>query len=325
MAARPTPADPRGAASSRWVLRVLVLGAFAATLWLCGPRAATVLAARFEQAARQSPIVSLDRVGFASRPAWVDPPLLLAMARDIGPWLSDDVPILDEVATCRLRDGLLTVPWVHGVEIERVFPDRFRLRLQLRRPVLAVRAGDGTPLCLVDQDGRALPWADTVLPATLLHREGGAVTMAVQAGEIVGEVRVRAAAAIAREWRDEVAPLVPGCPELLEVDATNLGERWLRGRSYPEIRVTLRRGDGAGVVFAYDRPVGSVLQRVPGPTKARVLGLILQRHPGLRGLVAGDLRLQNRWADYLQPREPGVADPDGPWSALDSPRAGTGR
>ena len=123
--------------------------------------------------------------------------------------------------------------------------------------------------------------------------------------------------AVAVEWRDELAPLVPGCPELLEVDATNLGEHWMRGRGYPEIRVKLRRDDGAGVIFAYDRPVDSILPRVPVRTKATVLSKVLAKHPRLSGLITGDLRLANRWADFLQPRGPGVPDPDGPWSDLD--------
>jgi hypothetical protein len=75
------------------------------------------------------------------------------------------------------------------------------------------------------------------------------------------------------------------------------------------------------VIFAYDRPVDSPMPRVPVATKAAVLGKVLGKHPGLRGLIAGDLRLQNRWADYLQPRDPGVPDPDGAWNTLevDSP------
>lgn len=306
-----------GSASTRWVVRIFVLTAFCLTVWLGGPRAAAVFAARFERTAQNSPLVELDHVGFASRPEWVDEPLLLAMAAEIGPWLQDEVPILDEVASRKLLDGLRTTPWVRDAGLERVFPDRFRLRLELRRPVLAVYAGDGTRLCLVDREGTALPWVDTPLPATWLHREGGSPTMTFQLGQRIDEPRVRAAAAVAVEWRDELAPLVPGCPALLEVDATNLGEKWMRGRGYPEIRVRLRRDDGAGVIFAYDRPVDSLLQRVPVRTKATVLGKVLAKYPGLRGLIAGDLRLANRWADYLQPRGPGVPDPDGPWNELD--------
>ncbi len=138
--------------------------------------------------------------------------------------------------------------------------------------------------------------------------------MAVKPGEIATEPRVRAAVGIALEWRDGLAPLVRNCPTLVEVDTTNLGEKWMRGPNNPEVRVRLARGDGASVLFNYDRPVDSPLVRVPVETKAGVLKQVLERHPKLDGLVAGDLRMARRWADYLQPRPPGVRDPNEPWN-----------
>lgn len=305
-----------------WVARIVVVTAFAVTVWLCGPRAAQVLAARVDQAAKSSPKVLLDHVGFAGQPAWMDRPLLLAVATSLSPWLGDEVPILDDDSLRVLRDGLTTVPWVDEVVIERVFPDRLRVNFDLRRPVLAVRDADSAPLCLVDRNAIMLPWVDTPLPVVYLHREGGSPTTEVVPGQPCGDGRVRAAAGIAVEWRDELAPLVVGCPPLVEVDTTNLGERWLRGPSYPEVRVKLARRDGAAVVFAYDRPVDSPLPRVPVTTKAEVLTKILERHPRLDGLVAGDLRLSRRWADYLQPRAAGLRDPNEPWnSSLFTPTA----
>lgn len=301
---------------------MFVLTAFAVTLWFCGPRAMNVLAARFEEASRNSPLVALDRVGFLERPEWMDKPLLLAVSAALSPWLSDEVPILDDMALRRLRDGLVKVVWVREATVERVFPDRLRVHIELRRPVLAVRDGDGNPLCLVDRDATMLPWVDTAVPSTFLYREGGSPTMAVTPGRPVVDERVRAATGVAVEWRDGIAPLVPQCPALLEVDASNLGERLLRGPSYPEVRVKLRRDDGAGVVFAYDHPVGSAMRRVSPESKAAVLGNVLGRHPGLRGLIAGDLRFSRRWADYLQPRPTGVRDPNEPWNTLLLPRGG---
>lgn len=306
-------------ASSRWAVRLCVLGAFAVTVWLCGPRAAAVLAARFQGAAQLGPSVALDRAGFGERPEWLDPPLLLAVSAALSPWLSDEIGLLDEAAGRRLRDGLSSVPWVSEVGVERVFPDRLRLHCALRRPVLAVRTADGEPLCLVDRTAVMLPWVETPLPVLRLYRDGGMPTMSVAPGETSSEARVRVAAAIACEWRDELAPLVRQCPALLEIDATNLGERWVHGPEYPEIRVVLRRDDGAPVVFNYGRPIDSPLPRVPVRTKAMVLQNVLGQHPGLAGLVAGDLRLARRWADYLQPRAPGAQDPFLHWKQLPPP------
>lgn len=315
MPERPFASQP--SAARAWVARIVVVTAFALTVWLCGPRAIDVLAARVDQAAKNSPLVALDRVGFGARPDWLDKPLLLAVSSAVSPWLSDEVPILDDEAIGRLRNGLLSVAWVRDVQIERTFPDRLRLGLDLRRPVIGVRATDGAPLCLVDRSGVMLPWVETQLPAVFLHREGGgAPSMAVTLGEIAPDARVRAAAAIAVEWRDELAPLVRDCPRLLEVDTTNLGEKWLFGPHYPEVRITLARRDGVGVLFQYGRPVDSPLLRVPVATMAQVLNQILARHPQLDGLVAGDLRFAVRWADWLQPRAPGVHDPAGNWQEL---------
>jgi hypothetical protein len=309
-------------ATSRWAVRLIVLGAFVLTVWLCGPRAAAVLAARLASAEPRGPMIALDRVGIGERPAWLDAELLVAISASLSPWLSGEVGLLDEPEARRLRDGLKTVPWVEDVALARAFPDRLRLRVGLRRPVLAVRAADGTGLCLVDHGAVMLPWVDTPLPVVRLYHEGGRPSMTVAPGERCDERRVRAAARIACEWRDELAPLVLDCPPLLEVDTTNLGERWVVGPDYPEIRVTLQRSDGAEVVFGYGRPVDSPLPRVPVRAKAAVLGNVLARHAQLEGLVAGDLRFQRRWAEYLQPRRPGARDPFEPWKAWQQPVVG---
>lgn len=314
---------------SMWAVRVFVLGAFAATVWFCGPRAAEVLAAKFGNGAQPGPKVALDRVGFVERPDWMSDEMLVSVSETLSPWLSDEVGILDEATAMRLRDGLQSTPWVREVRVERAFPDRFRLHLELRRPRLAVHAGDDRPLCLVDDAGYMLPWMQTRLPLLRLYREGGSPTMEVRYGEPAREPRVRAGAMVAAEWRDEIAPQVRDCPTLLEIDATNLGERWLRGVQYPEVRVVLARGDGEAVSFLFGRPPESNLPRVPASTKATVLSKVLASHPGLEGLTAGDLRLSRRWADYLQPRAPNLPDPIQHWRDLDEqfpePRTTRGR
>lgn len=287
-----------------WVARVVVWLAFIGTVIGFGPRAYTVLASRLDQHAQRSPMVELGLVGFVKRPAWLSEPLLLAVSRDLQPWLQGRMPILDEVSARKMLAGLRSVPWVEEARLERLFPDRFTVHFGLRRPVIAVRDAQGKPLCLCDRDGVTLPWVDGVeLPLVVLRREGGAGTLACTLGEVANDERVPAAAAIAVEWRDEFVPLVPGCPRLLEIDTTNLGERWVRSCDYPEVRVHLQRDDGAAVVFGYDKPVGAVLPRVPVRTKAGVLRAILAEFPGLHGLVSGDLRFEVRWRTWLQPRQ----------------------
>lgn len=287
-----------------WAVRIAVLLAFAVALIGFGPRALAVLQSRAAAAERNSPRVLLDHVGFTARPEWLSGSLLARVARDLQPYLHGEVAILDEAAALALRDALQQVPWVAEARIEREFPDRFRVRFGLRRPVLEVQDEQGLPLCLVDREAVVLPHVGGLaVPRTVLRRAGGAPSMRASFGQPAPDDRVVAAAAIAVEWRDELAPLVPGCPPLLEIDTTNLGERYVRRDDYPEVRVVLQRADGAPVVFGYGRAVGSPRPGVPVATKARVLAAILGEFPGLQGLVAGDLRFPVRWRSWLRPRQ----------------------
>ena len=287
-----------------WIARIVVYTSFLVVATMFGPRAWSVLESRVSGASRHSPIVDRDRVALVARPDWLSGPLLTAVTRDLQVWLRGEAPILDDSAARELMAGLATVPWVEETRLERVFPDKFKVAFGLRRPVIAVRDESGKPLCLCDKNGIALPFVDGCeLPDVVLRREGGSVSMEGRTGEKVVDDRVLAAAAIAVEWRDELAPLVPLCPRLLEVDANNLGLRWAKAPEYPEIRVRLQREDGAPVVFGYDHPVGSKWPRVPVATKAKVLNAALQEFPSLRGLVAGDLRFELRWRSWLQPRQ----------------------
>ena len=285
-------------------MRLCVWLVFFVVLFGWGPRALAVLRGRVAEAGKASPAVELDLVGFTRRPAWVDDRLLVAISRDLQPWLRGSMPILAEEPARELLRRLKKVSWVVDARLERQHPDQFRVRFGLRRPVLAVRDELQRPLCLVDRHAVALPWVDGLsLPNVVLRREGGGGTVLGDIGRPVPDERVVAAAAIAVEWRDQVAAKVPDCPRLLEVDTTNLGERWVRSPDYPEVRVGLRRRDGAKVMFGYGRPCDSPLPRVPASSKAAVLGRILAASPGLLGLVAGDLRFEVRWRSWLQPRQ----------------------
>jgi hypothetical protein len=287
-----------------WVARAVVWIAFLGVAIGFGPSAYAVLAKRLDKHSQSSPLVDLDLVGFQKRPAWLGETLLLVISRDLQPWLNGRVPILDEVSARQLLAGLQSVPWVTETRLDRVFPDHFAVHFGLRQPVIAVRDGQGRPLCLCDRSGTVLPFVDGLeLPVVVLRREGGADTLHSTFGEIANDDRALAAAAIAVEWRDQFAPLVPGGPKLIEIDTTNLGERWVRSPDYPEVRVHLQRDDGAAVIFGYDKPVGSVLPRVPVRAKAAVLRAILADFPGLHGLVSGDLRFEVRWRTWLQPRQ----------------------
>lgn len=291
---------------SLWPVRMVVLLTLAVTLWFAGPRAYEVLAARLDPAPDNGPVVDLDLVDFGERPDWLRSRLLLAVAHDLSPRLSEKVRLLDEAGARMVRQRLLASPWVKAVRLREEPPDRFRVSLSLRRPVVEVKAPGGR--LLVDRHGVCLPPTrlSSGLPRTVLTGLPGYPAGGSRAPARLGmphpDPVVRAAAAVAVEWRDEMAPLVPEAPPLVEVDASNLDYRFLDEARVSEVRVGLRREDGQLVYLAYGRPPGARLERVPVATKARVLQRILGHAPGLMGLQGGDLRFENRWRDWLLPR-----------------------
>ncbi len=307
--------------ASLWPVRVVVLLALASTLWLAGPRAYEVLAARFDPTPNSGPVVDLDLVGFGERPEWLRGPLLLAVARDLAPRLAEKVHIRDEDAVRGVKQRLLASPWVKAIRLREARPEGLRVSLDLRRPVIEVEA-PGERL-LVDRDGVCLPCPrrSSALPRTVLTGLPGYPAGDSRSSARLGlphpDPMVRAAAAVAVEWRDEMVPLLPGAPPLVEVDASNLDHRFLGEARLSEVRVGLRRNDGKVVFLDYGRPPGARLERVPLATKAKVLRRILDQAPGLMGLEGGDLRFENRWRDWLLPRPNG---PNGPGQPSRPPR-----
>lgn len=286
-------------------MRVSVLAALGVTLWLAGPRALAVVRAKVARAGTTAAgaTVYLDRVGFGQRPGWLDRDLLLAVMRDLEPRLQGQMSIMDDAAATALQRSLAASPWVERVVLQRVFPDRLRTELQLRRPVLAVCTQRGAaPEVLVDRQGVCLPAvAVEHLPYVVIEEEAQAPADQL-IGKQHGDLRVQAAAAVAVEWRDELCPLVAAPPTLVEVDASNLGYRYIADGRWAEVQIGVARSDGGVAYLAYGHPPGSAAPRVPVQTKARVLTALLAEHPGLVGVDGGDLRFANRWRDWVRPR-----------------------
>lgn len=301
-------------------MRAVVWTALGLTVGFAGPRAWRIVQARVValRAAAPSAMVEVGRVGFGRTPAWLRGELLLAVLDDLTPRLcaggppptahaalgaaTDAIGLLDEAAAGALKARLEASPWIESVALRRRYPDRFLVDVELRRPVLEIRgARAAAGSLLVDRRGICLPHvAVSSLPMTVpVDAAPG-----TPPGTAHPDPGVRAAAAVAHEWRSELAAAVPEAPALLEVDATNLGYRFLADRRWSEVRVGLARDDGAVVWFDYDHPPDSPLPRVPSSDKAAVLRAILAAHPGLRGLERGDLRMVNRWRDWLRPRPP---------------------
>ncbi len=294
-----------------WGLRILVLLLLALVVWLAGPRALSVLAHRMDRDSTGGPQVDLDRVAMdpSILPAWLqrNPALLMTVMAELSPRLQGKVDLLDESQALQLKARLQKSPWVRRVKLERRPPRGFRVSLALHRPVLQVKPA-GLPSVLVSEQGVCLPLqkhgAEALnLPCTVLSQPFNAQSdLSYALGQTHPDPRVLAAARVVVEWQRQLRPLVPEAPALVEVDASNLGYRFLAERKFAEVLVGLRRQDGEVVYLSYGHPPGTPLTRVGLQTKAQVLKLILEYAPGLKDLQGGDLRFINHWRDWLLPR-----------------------
>lgn len=293
------------ARASVWWIRIGALAALISTVWLAGPRAWMVLEHRIDAASTSgaATTVALDRVGFRRWPSWLHDRLLVAVMRDLSPVLQGEVAILDETSARDLEQRLGQSPWIARVGLRRVFPDRWALDLELRRPVLEVwLSPEGPAHVQVDEDGVCLPAvAGSTLPRIVLSGTGRMAPERLL-GTPYPHPQVLPAAKVAVEWRDEIVPRVPAAPRLIEIDARNLGYRFVGDGRWSEVLVGVARADGETVYLAYGHPPGTPAPRIASETKARILSSMLSEFPGLVGIDRGDLRFSNRWRDWLRPR-----------------------
>ncbi|MEE2888431.1 MAG: hypothetical protein VX951_13455 [Planctomycetota bacterium] len=295
-----------------WVIRIVVLATTTVVLWFFAPQAYQALAARIGE---PGPMVDLDRVALRDAPSWLrtNPVLVRSALSELSPVLRGEFRQDDAAGLAQVVAALQELSWVESAALRPSHPDRLQLALELRRPGLEVvpeglAAGRINPvlvsaagICIRCEPGSApsgLPVCrllDGVLPGSL---------PIYQIGEEHPDPRVLSAASAAVEWRDQVRTRHPAMPELIEVDASNLGYRLLADPNYSEICVVLRRQDGGATRLAYGHPPGSPYPRVAIEDKLKVLGKILARYPGLNGLDKGDLRFVNLWENWLRPRPP---------------------
>jgi len=110
--------------------------------------------------------------------------------------LPDRLPALDEDSPARLADAFAHHPWVEKVEEVRIIPpDRVRVRLAFRVPVLAVPQPGGPRA--VDAHGILLPSSAPTEGLPVFR--GSAAPPAGVAGEPWGDPAVTAAAAAGQE------------------------------------------------------------------------------------------------------------------------------
>lgn len=292
-----------------WIVRAVVGAALVITLWLAGPQAYTVLAARVGTALRDAgPSVAISQVGVLGSPDWLEGPVLERVLFDLEPVLRGRLGWYDEAGIAELKRLAELSPWVRSAVLRRREPGQFALDLDLRRPLLGV-VSKSHLVALLDRDACVLPVPRRRPELPIVDLPEVLVESTMARGEVCADPMVVVAAHVAAEWMDQVLPrLAAGAsgaasapPRLLQIDANNLGGRFLADPHYSEVVVALEAADGATVWAHYGR-AESDGGPVAAETKAWVLGQILADHPGLRGLGAIDLRLRNRWRDCLVAR-----------------------
>jgi hypothetical protein len=325
----PRRSGDAGGGRGAWAFRLIVLSAFAATVWFAGPTAwrrvggwlGDGAAARTSstetsnaetsntETSSSATTVDPRRVQAVSGPRWMGSDYASSLLRELDgvTATAPDFDLRDLAAVEAFRKTLTTLPFASGVEIERLRDGRVRAYVTLRRPELELRTVSGGAFATVDAHGVLLPpvgGEDGDLPACELpdgtERVVGAV---VQHGERFPDDRVVAAAAVAHEWRVEFSEPARAAnielPALGAVDASNLGLMRLPA-PWSEVLVGLERGDGRGLAwFAYGRAPDDPRERVSIAVKRRVLMGVLKLHPGLRGVQRGDLRMENTWRDWI--------------------------
>ena len=109
----PGPApETKSLSAVRWLPRVVVLAALAATVWFAGPRAWRVLASRLNLDSREArsasmgPLVATARLAPLDVPDWLRGDLMRAVLQDFEPRLAGAVRLMDEPAAVRLQARL---------------------------------------------------------------------------------------------------------------------------------------------------------------------------------------------------------------------------
>jgi hypothetical protein len=301
--------DPsRDGVSSAWIVRVVVIGAFLGCVAIYGPRAWRVVQARwpsqFAAAAERGPSVALDRLAARSLPSWARGELLIALLADLEPRLRGEAGLMDDAALATVQERIRASAWVSAARLERLFPDRLQLRLELRRPVakLVVEDGPRRGTVAFDAEGRALPvrLGDLgSLPQVVVSPSPIPFDpTTLRAGAIATDRRILAACAVAEEWLTQVAADAADLPRLVAIDARNVDYEYVADPRHSRVLVGLARRDDAVAWFQHGlaRRHGGA---VDVETRRKILDRILARHPGLLGVDSGDLRLLNLWEQYL--------------------------
>jgi hypothetical protein len=163
--------------------------------------------------------VDLSRLQVVVKPDWAGE----ALGETLIPPPRGSVSIFDPGLIPLLERHYRSNPWVESViSIRKVYPNSLEIKLELRRPVVAVESADH--YYLVDRHGVRLPGSYRLLPKLLctVIPVKGVNTPPPRAGERWSGQDVQAAAKVAHALiRNRVERLV----EIMHIDVSNVGGR----------------------------------------------------------------------------------------------------
>jgi hypothetical protein len=252
-------------------------------------------------------MVDPTRIALEERPSWWEGALARPFLKNLAECSSGPFSVFDAASARALSERWRQVPGVADVRLERVFPDRYRVSLSLSRPEGWVADRGGKKL-LVDRHGRRLhdpdlPEEEVAAFFAALPRLTGGAADAPAIGLPFEEPFVEAAAATAAEYRSEFEGSLGFPLRLLEVDASNLGYRYIADPRRAEVRLLVGAADGGVCRLEWDHPPGSTGRRVPVEVKVEVARKIAAEHPGFEGVASADLRLRNTWSAWVRMRD----------------------
>ncbi|MBI4879163.1 MAG: hypothetical protein HY812_05820 [Planctomycetes bacterium] len=238
-------------------------------------------------------VVDPARIVAETGPPWLPKPVVDIIRVDLG--RSESVSIFAPDFAVRMAGALGRVsPWIAGVcGVERLFPNRARVELVLRKPLVAIETG--ATRYLVDETGfvvHAEPRdADSSFAYPILPVNGLVLAHPPLVGRLAEDPEVISAAQVAAEilaLREPGARLIrETAPVALEVRSSVQGAIVARGE------VHLRTASGALVEWGRARRSKDFgMNDIPVETKIEHLRRILEIFPNLAGLEEARLNFE---------------------------------
>ncbi len=188
-----------------------------------------------------------------------------------------DLSLFDDSVVARVGKSFEANPWVKRVTaVERVFPDRLRVRFEARRPHVALRRPDG--VYVVDAEGVVLPGVYASIPASCARtiEVTGVASLPPRAGGKWDDADVRAGMELV-ELVASTATLT--ALDVRTIDVSNVGGRIDRRR--PDTSLVT----ASGCTIVWGRAPSAAGFGEPTPSeKLELLGTVVREYPKLDGL-----------------------------------------